>query len=321
MKHFLSCDWGTSSLRLRLADTGDGKILAEARSGDGIAQTFEQWQQSGLPDDKKVGFYLKVIDRQIRELESETRQSLNGLPVVLSGMASSSIGFIELPYTSMPFRTGGGEMTTAQVAANRVFEHDVLVISGARTTDDVMRGEETQLIGSIERGRMVKNELFIFPGTHAKHILVKNNQAIAVKSFMTGEVFALLAQNSILKNSVESGSFDAAVFKQGLKAAAAGNLLNLIFKVRTNSLFEVCSGNENYHYLSGLLIGAEIKDLASADAEALNLVCGNDLRIPYQIALEEMAPDKKLLIFSPGDADEATVKGQLIIAKQLKIWS
>jgi 2-dehydro-3-deoxygalactonokinase len=316
MKHFLSCDWGTSSLRLRLADTGDGKILAEARSGDGIAQTFEHWQQSGLAEDKKAGFYLDVIDRGVRELENKTGKLLKGLTLVLSGMASSSIGFIDLPYTSMPFNTDGEGMVMALISANQEFYHDVLVISGAKTDDDVMRGEETQLIGCIEPEQLVRNELFIFPGTHSKHVGVKNNEAVGLKTYMTGEVFSLLAQNSILKNSVEAGSFDAETFKRGLIDSATGNLLHLIFKVRTNGLFAICGKNENYHYLSGLLIGSEIRDMASTDAEAINLVCGDELGLPYQIALNELAQDKKLAVFSP---DQATVRGQLIIGKQLKI--
>jgi 2-dehydro-3-deoxygalactonokinase len=319
MKHFLSCDWGTSSLRLRLAETGEGKILAETRWADGIAQTFERWQQSGLAENEKTGFYLDVINQRIKELEKQAAHPLKGLTLVLSGMAASSIGFIELPYTPMPFNVGGENMTTAFLTANRDFEHDMLIISGAKTRDDVMRGEETQLIGCIEPGRIAKNELFIFPGTHSKHIVVKDNEAAGLKTYMTGEVFSLLAQNSILKNSVEAGAFDTEAFKQGLADAADGSILNLIFKVRTNNLLDLRPKNENYHYLSGLLIGSEIKDLASAKAEAINLVSGAELQVPYQLALAELARDEKLSIFSARQADEATVKGQLIIAKQLKI--
>jgi len=319
MKHFLSCDWGTSSLRVRLADTGDGKILAEARSGDGIAQTFEQWRVTGLAADKKAGFYMEVIDRQIRQLESQTGQSLNGLTLVLSGMASSSIGFIDLPYTSMPFNIDGPGVITTLISASREFDHDVLVISGAKTDSDVMRGEETQLIGCVEPGQEVSNELFIFPGTHSKHVLIKDNQAVGLKTYMTGELFSLLGQNSILKNSVEAGIFDANAFKQGLIDSGRGNLLHLIFKVRTNSLFDIRGKNENYHYLSGLLIGSEVRDMLSTDAETINLVCGDELRLPYQIALNELAADKKISMLPTDQAEQATVMGQLIIAKHLQM--
>jgi 2-dehydro-3-deoxygalactonokinase len=320
MKHFLSCDWGTSSLRLRLADTGDGKIIAEARSADGIARTFELWRQTGLSEDKKTSFYLEVIDRQVKKLENDTGRPLKGLKLVLSGMASSTVGFIDLPYTSIPFNINGKDMVTAFVAAGRGFDHDIMVISGARSAGDVMRGEETQLIGCIQPGRPVNNALFIFPGTHSKHILVSGDQAIGLKTYMTGEVFGLLAGQSMLKNTVQPGCFDADAFKKGLIDAASGNLLHLIFKVRTNGLFNAYTKNENYHYLSGLLIGTELKDLASANAEAINLVCGNKLAMPYHIALSHFSAGIPLKIYPLEQAEEATVKGQLIIAKHLNAW-
>jgi len=318
MKHFLSCDWGTSSLRIRLA-AGDGKILAEVRSPNGIAQTFAQWQQSGLAEDDKAGFYLAILARQIKELENKTNRQLDGLTVILSGMASSSIGFMELPYTSMPFNINGEGMVSALIAANKDFNHDVLLISGAKTGDDVMRGEETQVIGCITPGEVVSNELFIFPGTHSKHITIKNNAVTGLKTYMTGEVFSLLAEQSILKNTIQPGSFDSTAFKRGVEDAITGNLLNAIFKVRTNGLFELCSKIENFNYFSGLLIGTELKDIAATDAETIHLVCGTELSTPYEIALNVLAMGKKLNIFSAEQADEATVRGQLIIAKHLAL--
>ena len=195
MKHFLSCDWGTSSLRLRLAETSHGRVLAEIRSAEGVAPVYEKWRQSGLADDQKAGFYLDVIKQRLMELEKHAAQPIKGLTLVLSGMASSSIGFIDLPYASMPFSLDGAGMITAFIAAGNGFEHDTLIISGAKTDDDVMRGEETQLIGCVAQGRQVKKELFIFPGTHSKHITVKDNQCTDVKTFMTGEIFSILVEH------------------------------------------------------------------------------------------------------------------------------
>jgi len=321
MRHFLSCDWGTSSLRLRLAEVRDGRIIAEVRSAEGVAPVYEKWRRSGLGDDQKAGFYLDVIRQKSMELEKHTAQPLKGLTLVLSGMASSSIGFIDLPYASMPFRLDGAGMITALIAAGNGFEHDALIISGAKTDDDVMRGEETQLIGCVAQGRHVKDELFIFPGTHSKHIMVKDNYAVGLKTFMTGEVFSILAQHSILKNTIQSADFDANAFKRGVCDSASGDLLHLIFRARTNGLFDQCTEAENYHYLSGLLIGSELSGLASANVDKINLVCGNELRQPYQIALDMLSGGQKLEVFSADQADDATIKGQLAILKHLKIVS
>ncbi|WP_295673914.1 2-dehydro-3-deoxygalactonokinase, partial [uncultured Mucilaginibacter sp.] len=244
MKYFLSCDWGTTSFRIKLAGTNNGRVVAEESSADGIARIFEFWQQSGLPEAKRSGFYLDVVRRHINMLEEMISQSLSGVPLLISGMASSSIGFIDIPYNSVPFSVDGAGIQTAFITAAKAFDHNVWVISGIRTDDDVMRGEEIQLIGCISRGQIVKNEMFIFPGTHSKHILVKNNQVVDFKTYMTGEVFALLSQNSILKNAVERNQTqntnpDLESYKAGVKDAVSSNLLHSIFKVRTNQLFEV----------------------------------------------------------------------------------
>jgi 2-dehydro-3-deoxygalactonokinase len=226
---------------------------------------------------------------------------------------------IEIPYAEMPLPVEGPGLKTAFVKASQSFKHDVLIISGVKTADDVMRGEESQLAGCIEPGQTVKNELYIFPGTHSKHIHVTDDKITGLKTYMTGEVFALLSQNSILKNNVASKpGLDEDCFKQGIKDAVSANLLNAIFKVRTNQLFDVYTKNQNFSYLSGLLIGAELKDVVATGAAIINLVCSGDLSKCYSIALTELLPGKRIKIFPVQQADEASVKGQLKIGKRLK---
>jgi len=324
--HFLSCDWGTSAFRLRLVAVEDRNVMAEAKSDEGIGRIFDLWQQSRNSSAERTSFYLEFVRRHINNIEEQIKQPLSGVPLIISGMASSSIGFVDIPYSSVPFSVDGDGIQTAFIAATKGFEHDIWIVSGLRTTDDVMRGEETQLIGLIEPGRQVKNELFIFPGTHSKHILVQRNKVVGFKTYMTGEVFALLSQQSILKNAVEKDTIgesdsDLQSFKKGVKEGNSSNLLNAMFKVRTNQLFDVYSKKENYSYLSGLLIGAELKDLVNANAEIINLVCGLDLAQYYQTALLELLPGKTIEALSGKQADEATVNGHYKIGKQLKIFA
>jgi 2-dehydro-3-deoxygalactonokinase len=326
MKYFLSCDWGTTSFRLRLADAGDGSVLAEEQSAEGIAAVFDRWQQSGEPGGNKTKFYLDVLSRHIKQLEEKINRPLKGVKLIISGMASSTIGFIDIPYNAIPLPLDGSGLQTASVPADEDFEHDVLVISGVKTLDDVMRGEETQLIGCIEPGRLLKNELFIFPGTHSKHILVDDNLLVNFKTYMTGELFSLLAQKSILKNAVEPHSNHESAreldnFEKGVREAAKTNLLHAIFKVRTNELFAIYTKNENYNYLSGLLIGTELKALINADAETINLVCSRQLQRYYQCALQTLLPERNINVFSTQRADEAAVLGHLKIGNQLKIFA
>jgi len=294
--------------------------IAEETSTEGTAQTFDLWLQSAKSGGKRVAFYCAVLNRNIKKLEEKLNTSLRGTKLIISGMTSSSIGIVEIPYSSIPLPVDGTGIKTVFIAADEFFEHDLLIISGVRSSDDVMRGEETQLIGCIETGQLVKNGLYIFPGTHSKHILVRDNHIRDFKTYMTGELFALLSQKSILKNAVEKGSQpDPDSFKQGLRDAVSTNLLNAFFKVRTRQLFDVCDKNENYGYLSGLLIGTELKDLAETDADVISLVSSDDISKYYLAALSELLPDKNIKAFSSEQADNASVMGQIKIGRQLQI--
>ena len=324
MGQFLSCDWGTSSFRIRLVDLNDARVLAEETADLGIAETFRRWDTgSGGPEVNKISFYLQVIREYIKLLEQKFYKPLNGLKIILSGMASSSIGFVDIPYNTVPFPVDGSLIKTAMIPSTNSFRHDVLVISGIRTENDVMRGEETQLIGCIKPGDYIENELFLFPGTHSKHVTVTNNLITDFKTYMTGEVFELLSKKSILKNSVEINPFlnhgeHLDHFVNGVKDARQSNLLNAIFKVRTNQLFNINGSAENYDYLSGLIIGYELKDLKFQLANTINLICSNNLVNHYKTALQVLEIENTKF-FSPVWADEAVVRGQLQIGKQLKI--
>ncbi len=321
MKYFLSCDWGTTSFRLRLANQVDGKIIAEEKSDQGIAATFGSWQQTGKTDtDDRVAFYLNIVELHIKTIEKKTNQSLARVKIVMSGMASSSIGITDIPYATGAIAVNGSGINTTVITATATFDHDVLIVSGVRILDDVMRGEETQLIGCIPGADTIENELYIFPGTHSKHILVKNNQMASIKTYMTGEVFELLSQKSILKNSVEISekSQNLTVFKKGVRDALDESILHTIFKVRTNHLFDIYSKEENYNYLSGLLIGAELAVLKATDAETINLICGANLQNYYVATVAELGLSKTVNTFPMEWVDEAAVRGQLKIARQLE---
>src|SRR5437773_1001992 len=149
MERFISCDWGTSALRLWLVDTSAMNVLAEAESINGIAGTFELWKKNGEQENEKLSFYQSVLAVQIKRLETQLNLPLDDVPIVISGMASSSIGMLELPYKEIPFSVVGDDLNIEMIEATAEFNHAMLIISGARTADDAMRGEETQLIGCL----------------------------------------------------------------------------------------------------------------------------------------------------------------------------
>ncbi|RDV16882.1 2-keto-3-deoxy-galactonokinase [Pontibacter diazotrophicus] len=323
MVHFLSCDWGTSSFRLRLVDAESADIIAFRKADRGIAATFNNLDDRKKEDpEQRLLFYLRIIQEHISEIEQDQNISLKGVPLVISGMASSSIGMAELPYRNLPFSIDGSDIEAAYFEVSANFAHPVLLISGVKSEVDVMRGEETQLIGTIRDSTAVEGQvLYIFPGTHSKHIVVKGKQVIDFKTYMTGEFFALLSKQSILKGVVEWND-DLQTpnalqsFKEGVRDAKGANLLHMAFRVRTNDLFEKLTKKENYHYLSGLLIGAELDGIKPSDYAQVSVCSDSGLRLSYETALETLGLKEKAHVFPDEWTDEAVVRGQLKIYKQ-----
>ena len=309
VKQILSCDWGTTSFRLRLVNTEDGTVLDEITGGKGIAVVYNDWLQSGLPENERVSFYKSILQTHINKFSTN---DLAALPLIISGMASSTIGITELPYGDLPFEIKAGNLQVRKIDGDENFKHDILLVSGLKTNTDVMRGEETMMLGcEINQ----EEELFIFPGTHSKHATLKNKCCFNFKTYMTGEVFDLLANKSILSKSVEKNNSDHCnpIFEAAVKQAASGNLLNNIFHVRTNQLFKNLTAAENYNYLSGLVIGAELKDIANSNKK-IQLVCDKALAEFYLRALKILTPNSEI---NYTNSDEALVKGHCRLANLL----
>lgn len=307
METFLSCDWGTSSFRLRLIQTNTLKVMAEIKSSSGILDTFHAWQQTSSPSDR-VSFYASIITNQIKFLQEKHHISLEGIPVVLSGMASSTIGLKELPYKDLPFCIDGSDLNIDVL--NNESTNPLIIISGTKTADDIMRGEETKLVGSASFLDPEQAQLFILPGTHPKHVIIKNSQVISFQTFMTGEFFDLLTTKSILSDSIEaSGSFEDPInresFLHGVRASQKSNILHNSFMVRTNQILKQLSKEQNFYYLSGLLIGTELNGLTSQE-RSVYLLSGPLHTTLYTLACEVLG----VKIIHALDADQALIRGQ-----------
>ncbi|OLY92140.1 2-dehydro-3-deoxygalactonokinase [Cnuella takakiae] len=310
--HFLSCDWGTSSFRLRLVALPHLQVAATYNSYEGIAATWRAWQESG---GKRILFYQRVVQKGIEALAQTAGRSLAGLPLVLSGMASASIGMMELPYAALPFPLDGSAALVQHQPATEVFPYPAWLLSGVRSVTDVMRGEEVQLLGALGADSG-EDQLCIIPGTHSKHIQVQQGVLTNFATFMTGEFFALLSQQSILAASVEKGdSWQAhtAAFADGLHTGSQRNLLQVCFGVRTNQLFGKWGKTENYQYLSGLLLGAELAALKELPYQNLSLIGNSVQQELYRFALQTLFPETPIQVF---DVDEALVAGQYRVWQQ-----
>ena len=316
---FLSCDWGTSSFRLRLVERARLTILAEASSKEGNAATAELWQQAKQPPEQRVAFYRAIIQSHLLKLEATVKTALDDVPVVISGMASSTIGMLELPYKPLPFAVDGSDLKTKTIAPTADFKHAILLVSGVKSDDDVMRGEEIQLVGCGFENT-AEEQLFLHPGTHAKHVRVRHGRAVSLKTYMTGEFFSLLSTKGILAASVEEGGRleegdNRHWFERGIRNSQQANVLHNAFLVRTNDLFKKASKRENYFYLSGLLIGSECHDLLIGPPARIVLAGEPVLVALYGAALQVLGIADNCPVQTK-TAEEVTVNGQVAVLRQ-----
>jgi 2-dehydro-3-deoxygalactonokinase len=303
-KNILSCDWGTSAFRLRIVNVDDGKVLDEIVSDNGMHATYNEWLATRKNETERLNFYRSFIQSNIDKMRADV---VKDLPVIISGMASSSIGMKELNYANVPFNLSDDDLTTERFAADEFCKHEILLVSGLQTTNDVMRGEETLLLGCD----MNDEGSAIFPGTHSKHVVIKNNTVADFKTYMTGEFFELLSTKSLLTKSVIKNIVPAdQAFIEGAKDGAVNNILNASFHVRTNQLLKKYTAEENYHYLSGLLIGSELSDLHNTSHSSVLIVANDVLMQLYSSALKAINRSIKI---DQQPADEALLKGHIYI--------
>ena len=219
-------------------------------------------------------------------------------PIVISGMAGSSIGWKELPYARLPFRLDGSDAVVNEI------EPDTFLISGVRSEDDVMRGEETELLG-LEIGR--EEAVAILPGTHSKHCVLRNGAMVSFRTFMSGELHALLGSHGILRQSVGPG-WDEAAFLEGIDASIREPLTSSLFKVRTRSLLHGKSPESNGSFLSGLLIGSELSALP--EGVPLILAAAGSIASPYRLAFRALGLEGRSRILREEESAALAVRGQ-----------
>jgi len=328
MKNYiLCCDWGTTSFRLRLVEKDNYRVITELLSSTGVAATFKEWKnQESL---SRFDFYANKLRESIKKLESRYESPLIDIPIIVSGMASSSLGMEEIPYAVLPFNVDGAQASVKIFKDFNGHSAPLILVSGLKSEDDVMRGEEAQLIGLLKLNEVIiKDEeefAFVFPGTHSKHILVKNNLVSGFKTFMTGEIFNILTEHSILKDSViiqnsarlEDGD-NTEAFKQGVLSSADSFLLHSLFGVRTKQLFGKFTKEQNAFYLSGLLIGSELRALQNEAHHHIVICSGKHLYHHYKIAIETLKLSMNTSFIQPELIDKATIAGQIQLFNALQ---
>jgi 2-dehydro-3-deoxygalactonokinase len=291
----IGIDWGTTSFRAYRID-GGGAVIETREAAAGILAVRD-------------GDFEGVLTREIGAwLEAEP-----DLPVLASGMITSRQGWLEVPYCRCP--AGSAEIARALMPhPARPGLHFVpgLALIGADGVPDVIRGEETQIVGEV--GDRPGRHLLVLPGTHSKWALAEDGVITWFATFMTGEVFAVLKEHSILGRLMRGEADDHAAFERGLAYAQTGKggLLKRLFSARTLGLFDLLPESGLASYLSGLLIGSEIEEaldcLEVAEAE-IRVVGASRLAWRYRGALA--ARDLRVC----RARDDAGARGQWLIAR------
>ena len=270
----IALDWGTSTLRAYLL--GEGGVLLDTRS--------EPWGIMQLP----TGGFAAAFEG----MTSEWRASAPHAVVIASGMIGSAQGWTEAPYCPAP--AGAEELARALVRAG---DGRLLVVPGVvqrGEAPNVMRGEETQIVGMLSMHRdLADDALLILPGTHSKWVRVSGARIVEFTTFMTGELFAVLSSGSILgrlaRDSGRSAPPDMAdeAFARGVKAAreAPQGIAPLLFSARALVLTGRLAAEASLEYLSGLLIGDEVRAGLASGRPPRALVGEPALCMRYQRAL------------------------------------
>ncbi|MBZ3694425.1 2-dehydro-3-deoxygalactonokinase [Phyllobacterium calauticae] len=293
-------DWGTSRFRLWLLDR-EGHVVAERRSDDGL-------------DTSRARGFAETLEDHLASLRAPV-----DLPVIICGMAGSRQGWVEANYVPVP-----ADLTAILSGAVKIagIRRDVRIIPGlsqSGSAPNVMRGEETQLLGAM-LARNLRSGLVAMPGTHSKWVELDEGRATSFSTFLTGELYALLAGHSILRHSIgnaaEAVTPDHPQFTAGLELMLGGNrrMLGELFGIRAAMLLENLPPNGAASRLSGLLIGTEIAGAKEkfGTSATIALVASGAMATLYAKAMTVAG-----LNFDIVDADEAVRKGLFVAASQL----
>lgn len=248
---FIAGDWGTSNMRLCLIE--DGKVR-DQRTGPGIGQAA---------DGPAAAFTAAT---------APWRAAHGPLPVLLCGMVGSSVGWVETPY--LPCPAGYGELD-AMLTRFQAGGHPIAIVPGLTTQNplgaaDFMRGEETQIFGALESqpGLAHGTHFLCLPGTHSKWVLLRDGRIETFLTALSGELFAVLRQHSVLCRGAEGlDPINADAFMTGVARARGSHgalLLHQLFETRGRQLSGSVSKPEAVSFLSGLIIGHDVTGALAA---------------------------------------------------------
>lgn len=288
---WLVIDWGTSNFRA-FAMQEDGTLVGKTERNLGLLQV-------------EGGEFASVLESILQDWLGEYQH----LPIYMAGMVGSAQGWIDVPYVeapvSLPMLAHGAYQFTLPWGAPAVIIPGVCYqVQPGRY--DVMRGEEVQLFGLQTQIKQADFSAAL-PGTHSKHAVMSDGMLKSFQTFMTGELFSVISTHTILGRALPEQTESLEAYQKGINESGGSDLTSALFAARTHRLFGHLAPEHIHDYLSGLLIGQELKHVTHPH---LYLVGGTGLCQRYQQACESLS-----LTSEQVNGDEVFLIGMLEIKK------
>ncbi|MBD5771991.1 2-dehydro-3-deoxygalactonokinase [Marinomonas colpomeniae] len=290
--HFIAVDWGTTNLRAFLINK-NGQVQAQRDNDRGMLELDACEFEAVLSD--LLGNWLTP-----------------DLPIYMAGMVGSRGGWEEVPYQQCPIQLG--DLSKHLYWLKTSLPNPIAIVPGLQGVgvaglQDVMRGEETQLLGAIDwleaRHPSDDNPVFCLPGTHCKWVQVEGGTVSQFSTSITGELFAQLNnESSLVKGLPKSDVFNEVAFNKGVLASQqAGGILHHLFSARSRFVCGELASNEVRDYLSGVVIGHDVNDVLSSlsiPKSPVIIIGSQELSERYALAL--LSRDLKSEFLSANDA-------------------
>lgn len=282
---FLAIDWGTTNRRVYRIE--GGAVVRTERDDQGVTAVHD---------------FAGAV--------TEIRERFGDLPMLLSGMVGSNIGWQPAPYVAAPAGVGELAAKLLRIDQRTAIVPGVSTIAAGRP--DVMRGEEVQLLGAVAAGLVPGDALIAQPGTHCKWAEMADGRIVDFTTAMTGELFALLRAHGLLATQLGGDVSVNAAFLQGVEEAKRRDLTASLFGIRAAKMLGVRDDADAAAYASGLLIGSDIAArLDGSRYQIAYILAGAELGALYIAAIEAYGHAAKLI-----DSHAAFVAGIIAIKGQ-----
>ncbi|TRX57989.1 2-dehydro-3-deoxygalactonokinase [Thalassomonas sp. M1454] len=273
---YLIIDWGTTNFRAFAVDENT-QVVSQKELSLGLLNV-------------KDGNFAKALE----DILTDWIEDYASLPLYMAGMVGSLKGWVNVDYATTPcsienivakayhFDSPWGAKATIFPGVSHQYDGDKF---------DVMRGEEVQLFGLSalldKTNSQDTQNCIVLPGTHSKHAIYDHGIS-EFSSYMTGELFSLLSKHSLIATREKNEEFERTVFLDGIKDAQSGEFSNRVFLAWTNRVFKKYHEAQMEDYLSGLLIGFELRNIKK---QKIYFIGGEPLCQRYQLAAESLGKD------------------------------